>query len=163
MIVSEFLVLSKPNLKKSTEFYIEKSIRDVVSIFETEFINRSIFYDVRIPKNKAIIRGNEDGMKQVFINVLKNSYEALEENGIITVNVTFQDETVSIFISDNGPGMDPETIENLFEPFYTTKTEGYWPRDAYYKKNHRRSRRNDDREEQKKSWNRTTIILPLYK
>ena len=46
------------------------------------------------------------------------------KNGIITVIVTFQDETVSIVIRDNGPGMDPETIENLFEPFYTTKTEG---------------------------------------
>ena len=124
LIVSEFLVLSKPNLKKSTEFYIEKSLRDIVSIFETEFINRSIFFDVQIPKNNAIIRGNEDGMKQVFMNVLKNSYEALEKNGMITVVVTFQDEVVSIFIRDNGPGMDPETINNLFEPFYTTKTEG---------------------------------------
>ncbi len=93
-------------------------------------------------------------MKQVFMNVLKNSYEALEKNGIITVNVTFQDEAVSIFIRDNGPGMDPETIENLFEPFYTTKTRRYRPRDAHYKKNHRRSRRNNNREQQKKSWNR---------
>lgn len=124
LIISEFLVLSKPNLKKSTEFYIEKSLLDVVSIFETEFINRSIFCDVRIPKNNAIIKGNEDGMKQVFINILKNSYEALVKNGVITVVVTFQDETVSIFISDDGPGMDPETIKNIFEPFYTTKTDG---------------------------------------
>lgn len=123
LIVSEFLVLSNPSLKKSTEFYIEKSLLDVLSIFETEFINRSIFCDVRIPKNNAIIKGHEDGMKQVFINILKNSYEALVKNGVITVVVTFQDETVSIFISDDGPGMDPETIEYLFEPFYTTKTD----------------------------------------
>ncbi len=124
LIVSEFLVLSKPNLKNSTEFYIEKSLRDVISIFESEFSNRSIFYDVQIPKNKAIIRGNEDGMKQVFINLLKNSCEALVNNGTITVVVTYQDDAVSIVIRDNGPGMDPETIKYLFEPFYTTKTEG---------------------------------------
>ncbi|MBO0585970.1 ATP-binding protein [Sporosarcina sp. E16_8] len=124
LIVSEFLALAKPNLKKCTEFYIEKSLLDVLSIFETEFITRSIFCDVRIPKNNAIIKGNEDGMKQVFINILKNACEALVKNGVITVVVTFQDDTVSIFISDDGPGMDPETIDNLFEPFYTTKTEG---------------------------------------
>jgi len=124
LIVSEFLLLSKPNLTKSTEFSIEKSLRDVVSLFETEFSNRSIFYDVRIPTNNAIISGNEDGMKQVFINLFKNSCEALGENGIITVIVKSQDKMVSIIIRDNGPGMDSETIENLFEPFYTTKTEG---------------------------------------
>ena len=124
LIVSEFLVLSKPNIKKSNEFYIEKPLREVVSIFEPEFSKRSIFCDVRIPKNNAIIRGNEDGMKQVFINILKNAYEALVKNGIITVIVTFQVEAVSIFIRDDGPGMDPETFNNLFEPFYTTKTEG---------------------------------------
>lgn len=124
LIVSEFLVLSKPNLKTSTELYIEKSLLDVISLFETEFTNRSIFCDVRIPENNAIIKGNEDGMKQVFINLLKNSCEALEKNGIITIVVTIQDETVSVFIRDNGPGMDPETIKNLFEPFYTTKPEG---------------------------------------
>lgn len=124
LIVSEFLFLSKPNLTKSSEFSIEKSLRDVVSLFETEFSNRSIFYDVRIPTNNAIISGNEDGMKQVFINLFKNSCEALGENGIITVIVKFQDKMVSIIIRDNGPGMDSETIENLFEPFYTTKSEG---------------------------------------
>ncbi|MEK4711495.1 two-component system sensor histidine kinase NtrB [Sporosarcina sp. FSL K6-5500] len=124
LIVSEFLVLSKPNLKKFTDFYIEKSLLDVVSIFETEFSNRSIFCDVQIPKNNAIIRGNEDGMKQVFINLFKNSCEALVKNGIITIVVKFQDERVTIFIRDNGPGMNTETIDNLFEPFYTTKAEG---------------------------------------
>lgn len=124
LIVSEFLLLSKPSLTKSTEFYIEKSLRDVVSLFETEFRNRSISYDVRIPNNNVVIRGNEDGMKQVFINLFKNSCEALVKNGIITIIVKFQDEMVSITIRDNGPGMDAETIENLFEPFYTTKTEG---------------------------------------
>ncbi|WP_188006699.1 histidine kinase [Sporosarcina sp. ANT_H38] len=124
LIVSEFLVLSKPNPRTSTEFCIEKSLRDVVLLFEPEFINRCIFFDIQIPKDSAIIMGNEDGMKQVFINLLKNSCEAIVKNGTITVVVTFQDEVVSIIIRDNGPGMDPETINNLFEPFYTTKPEG---------------------------------------
>ena len=63
-------------------------------------------------------------MKQVFINLFKNSCEALVKNGIITIVVKFQDERVTIFIRDNGPGMNTETIDNLFEPFYTTKAEG---------------------------------------
>ncbi|WP_186669361.1 nitrogen regulation protein NR(II) [Sporosarcina sp. BP05] len=163
LIVSEFLVLSKPNLKNSTEFYIEKSLRDIVSIFETEFINRSIFFDVQIPENNAIFKGNEDGMKQVFMNVLKNSYEAIEKNGMITIIVTFQDEVVSILIRDNGPGMDPETIKNLFEPFYTTKTEGTGLGMLITKKIIVDQGGTITVNSKKNHGTETTIILPLYK
>ena len=123
-IVSEFLVLSKPNIKKPALFDIEKPIRDVIQMFEPELFTRSIFITIEIPINIAPIRGNQDGMKQVFINLIKNSIEALKKNGTITVNVTIQEETVFTTISDNGPGMTQETLDNLFEPFYTTKPEG---------------------------------------
>jgi len=123
-IVSEFLVLSKPNIKKSSLFDIEKPIRDVITMFEPELFMRSIFITIEIPKNNTPICGNQDGMKQVFINLFKNSIEALKKNGIITVSVTTQEETLLIIINDNGTGMTQETLDNLFEPFYTTKPEG---------------------------------------
>ena len=123
-IVSEFLVLSKPNIKKPVLFDIEKPIRDVITMFEPELFTRSIFISIEIPKNNTLICGNQDGMKQVFINLFKNSIEALKKNSIITVSVTLQEETVFIIISDNGTGMTQETLDNLFEPFYTTKPEG---------------------------------------
>ena len=50
-------------------------------MFEPEFTQRSIVYESHIPVNTAMISGNEDGMKQVFINLLKNACEALVENG----------------------------------------------------------------------------------
>ncbi|MEK5071333.1 two-component system sensor histidine kinase NtrB [Sporosarcina sp. FSL K6-1508] len=124
LIVSEFLSLSKPNLKTYSEFHIEILLRGIVTMFETEFKNRSIFCDVQIQKNCSLISGNEDGLKQVFINLFKNACEALLKNGIINVIVTFQDKTVTIIIRDNGPGMNQETLEKLYEPFYTTKNEG---------------------------------------
>ncbi len=124
LIVGEFLVLSKPNSKKSSTFFIEQMLREAVAMFELEFSNRSIFCDVQIPKNTALINGYGDSMKQVFINLLKNACEALVNNGIVTVTVTHQEKTVSVFIRDNGPGMDQHTLDNLYEPFFTTKQDG---------------------------------------
>ena len=124
LIMSEFLVLSKPNLKKSTQFFIEQTLRDVVVMFEPEFMQRSIVCDSHIPVNTAMISGNEDGMKQVFINLLKNACEALDENGIMIVTLTRHDTDVFITIRDNGPGMDQQTMDNLYKPFFTTKQEG---------------------------------------
>lgn len=124
LIISEFLVLSKQNLKKTTEFHIENSIEDIVTMFEPEFSNRSICCDVQLSQQTALISGHEDGMKQILINLLKNACEAIVKNGKIIIKVTYKKETVVISIFDNGPGMDDETIDNLFEPFYTTKPDG---------------------------------------
>ncbi len=124
LIVSEFLVLSKPNLKKFNKFFIEQTLRDVLVMFEPEFTQRSIVYESHIPANTAMISGNEDGMKQVFINLLKNACEALVDNGFISVTLTRQDNSVLITIHDNGPGMDQHTLDNLYKPFFTTKQEG---------------------------------------
>lgn len=124
LIVSEFLVLSKPNLKKCTKFSIEQTLSDVVIMFEPEFTQRSIVCESNIPVDPVVINGNEDGMKQVFINLLKNACEALVKNGVITVTLILQDNNVLIAIRDNGPGMDQHKMDNLYQPFFTTKQEG---------------------------------------
>ncbi len=124
LIVSEFLVLSRPNLKKCTMFSIEQTLYDVVIMFEPEFTQRSIVCESNIPADALVINGNEDGMKQVFINLLKNACEALVEDGVITVTLTRKDNNVLITIRDNGPGMDQHKMDNLYQPFFTTKQEG---------------------------------------
>ena len=124
LIVGEFLNLSKPSVQKFTAFSIPKTIREVLTMFEPEFTDRSIRCNLQLPSEDVNLMGNEDGLKQVFINLAKNACEALVNNGIISVIVTHSEETICISIRDNGPGMDQKTIDNLFEPFFTTKDAG---------------------------------------
>ncbi|WP_342509056.1 PAS domain S-box protein [Sporosarcina sp. FSL K6-2383] len=124
LIVSEFLVLSRPNLKKFTAFFIEQTLRDVIVMFEPEFAKRSIACNSSIPANTVTNNGNEDGMKQVFINLLKNACEAIGEKGDITITLTREINSISIIILDNGSGMNQTTLDNLYKPFFTTKLEG---------------------------------------
>ena len=65
-----------------------------------------------------------DKLKQVFINLIDNSIEAVDQNGIIEISSLRDKEnnSVSIFIKDNGSGIDPEL--KIFEPFFTTKASG---------------------------------------
>jgi len=67
-------------------------------------------------------------LKQVFINVLMNSYEAMHGKGKIvikTMRTTFNNRPfVSVSITDTGGGIDPEIIDNVFNPFFTTKETG---------------------------------------
>ena len=77
-----------------------------------------------IPK----IPGNYEELKRAFLNILKNGFEAIGEEGNITVRTKFIPDpapgAVAISFSDNGTGVKKENLKNLFTPFFTTKLRG---------------------------------------
>ena len=101
------------------------------SILLPKQIKASISIDPEIPKVKT----DRNGLKQVFINLVKNAAEAMDKGGEITVTTRFLSESAKIMIdekkripgsielviSDNGPGIDEKIKETLFEPYTTTK------------------------------------------
>ena len=101
------------------------------SILLPKRIEASISIDPEIPK----IKTDPNGLKQVFINLVKNAAEAMDEGGKIIVTTRFVSESAKILIdekkripgsielviSDNGPGIDEKIKETLFEPYITTK------------------------------------------
>lgn len=69
---------------------------------------------------------DEKMIEQVLINLLKNAMEAGEGRDDFRISIRAREEkaNVKIEVTDNGPGISPEVIENIFVPFYTTKKEG---------------------------------------
>ena len=65
-------------------------------------------------------------MSQVFVNLIKNSIEAMEDikNGKIIISIIENKNSVIIKVSDNGSGISPENIKRMNEPFFTTKSNG---------------------------------------
>jgi signal transduction histidine kinase len=63
-------------------------------------------------------------LNQVFMNLLINAAQAIEQRGEITVKVWSSDDAVFVAISDTGSGISPENQDRIFEPFYTTKEVG---------------------------------------
>ncbi|MBU2453692.1 MAG: HAMP domain-containing histidine kinase, partial [Proteobacteria bacterium] len=102
------------------------------SILLPKQIETSISIDPEIP----MVKTDRNGLKQVFINLVKNAAEAMDKGGKITVITRFLSESakimiderkripgsIEIVISDNGPGINEEIKETLFEPYITTKT-----------------------------------------
>jgi signal transduction histidine kinase len=80
-----------------------------------------------IAPDLPVVRGDPSALKQLFLNLLKNAAEALEESGG-TVRVRAarpaDGRGVVVSVSDDGPGIDPAQAERIFEPFFTTKTAG---------------------------------------
>jgi signal transduction histidine kinase len=63
-------------------------------------------------------------IKQVVINLLINAHDAVSKNGEITVKTWHEKNRIYMAVKDNGSGISPEIIHNIFNPFFTTKTRG---------------------------------------
>jgi signal transduction histidine kinase len=61
---------------------------------------------------------------QVLLNMLLNAIQAIDGEGQIVVKLDGLEHYVAVSISDNGPGIPPETLKNIFRPFFTTKGHG---------------------------------------
>lgn len=125
LILEEFLVLSRPQIDTSTEINIGMILTEVLTFFQYEFRQRNITLFLSTTPPDTYIFGNKNQIKQIFINIIKNAIEAIDTDGEITLEIC-EDEHKYIYIciKDNGCGIPPHLLEKIFEPFYTTKTNG---------------------------------------
>lgn len=118
------------DLSELNKVKITKDIVDINMIIE-EIIDSVtlLFGDKNIIINcseldEIYIDGDYNKLKQVFINIFKNCYEAINDNGIINIDTSIEDKMYIIKIKDNGMGMSSETSNKIGEIFYTTKRNG---------------------------------------
>lgn len=100
-------------------------IEDITNNYKLMFDNRNIDFYVDIPDEEIYIYGDYNRLNQVFLNIIKNSIEAIDLNkkSFIKVSVSV-DKSVKVFIEDNGIGMNDYVLSKISEPFYTTKPNG---------------------------------------
>ena len=113
--------LSEPNLKMGD---INQTIYDTLMLFEPELEDRNIIIEVESTDDMPPFPFDPDQIRQVLINLIRNSLNVLEENGRIKI-ITHQDGNQCwIQFIDNGPGIPKEYGEKIFKPFFTTRTSG---------------------------------------
>lgn len=124
-IVGEFLFLSKPTTTAMQERDVKKLINDVVPLIQTQTILSNIQIGMEYESNLPYVYCDENQLKQVFLNILKNATEAMPNGGTIDLKVKKgKAKGVLIQIADQGVGIPKERIPKLGEPFYTTKEKG---------------------------------------
>ncbi|MFP7754678.1 ATP-binding protein [Thermodesulfobacteriota bacterium B35] len=73
----------------------------------------------------AKIRADADGLRQMFVNLMLNAFQAMSGAGVIRISSTVSAEGgVTIVFVDNGPGVEPEIADRIFDPFFTTRDVG---------------------------------------
>lgn len=101
---------------------LTKSTCDLHSLI-TKAIEENKIDGINFEQNLTSVKvyADPERMKQVFSNIIKNAEDAMKNNGTITITTTIEDQNVVITISDCGQGMNAETLENCFDPMFSTK------------------------------------------
>lgn len=125
LIVSEFLILSKPQAIKYEYNDLKQIIHDIVSLMEPQVMAKNTKFLLIFDEDLPLLKCEQNQLKQVFINLLKNAMEAMPNGGGITIEVKMiNHEVVKILVIDEGVGIAKEQIRKLGEPFYSTKENG---------------------------------------
>lgn len=125
LIVSEFLILAKPQAVQFEIRDIRFTIGDVISLLDSEAHLHNIEFESHFYSTPVLVHCEENQLKQVFINVLKNAMEAMPRGGKISLFVGEEDDGGAIIrVEDEGEGIPKDRLEKLGEPFYTNKEKG---------------------------------------
>lgn len=128
LIISEFLMLAKPQATERKEIGFKKMVDDIALLFGPQLNLDNILFTSHFERDDFVVVGEEHHLKQVVINLMKNAVEALEgigRQGRIHMAIeSSSGRSVSLFIKDNGNGIPDESAPLIFEPFYTTKATG---------------------------------------
>jgi signal transduction histidine kinase/CheY-like chemotaxis protein len=118
----------KPIRTESSQ--VSKVIEEVIDLVRTTVEGRSsldgipIKIESHVAEHLPRVNGSPSELRQVFLNLLLNAYEANYQGGEIAIDAAVRDNKVVVTVSDNGPGIATEQLERIFDPFFTTKGPG---------------------------------------
>ncbi|MGN8769765.1 ATP-binding protein [Paenibacillus barengoltzii] len=125
LIVSEFLILAKPQAVQFQIKDVRFTMGDVVSLLDSEAHLHNIEFEVHFSPSPVLVHCEENQLKQVFINLLKNAMEAMPKGGKILLQVEEDDSGFAVLrVIDEGEGIAKDRLQKLGEPFYTNKEKG---------------------------------------
>ncbi len=117
-IIRSILDYSKPSDKEEVE--LKKLLEETLYLLKGR-LPKQIEVKFEIPEDFTIFADPQQ-MKQVFINLFKNAFDALEEReGQILVRGEKTAQETTLYFSDTGPGIPAKVLPNIFDPFFTTK------------------------------------------
>ncbi len=131
-IIRTLLDFSRASENRPETVSVHGLIEDVLDMLEPQRIMKNVRIELALEAPEDSVFADPGRLRQVFLNVLMNAGDALQEPGrvsgeeepVIRVGTRCRGERIETAVSDNGPGIPAEELSRIFDPFYTTKEPG---------------------------------------
>ncbi len=103
---------------------LEEVVGDTVKLIDRQTRFRDIELALALDENLPRVRGDHERLRQLLLNLLFNAADAIGGRGRIEVSASNGGGVVRLSVEDDGPGIDPAIVDQIFDPFVTTKAAG---------------------------------------
>ena len=123
--ISEFLKYSRPANLNLQPLDLRETLRDALRIVEAQGAESGVETRLDANGDAPSVLGDRESLRSLFTNLIINGMQAMEgEGGSLRVGLSSEDGRARVTVSDTGRGIDPEHIDKIFEPYYSTKETG---------------------------------------
>jgi signal transduction histidine kinase len=115
---------TRPRKVNKEPCQINQVIKGTIKIFDNQLKASKVDCKLDLAPELPLVDMDKDQIKQVLINLIKNSLEAMPDGGVLTVSSRREDQSVRILTQDTGQGIPSDKMKSIFSPFFTTKAKG---------------------------------------
>jgi signal transduction histidine kinase len=123
-IVDHFLRLAGPSELDLETLEVPRIVTHVCDLLRPEAAARDIKVTTQIEPSLPAIRADPVRLTQALMNLVINAMQAVERSGCVEVSAAMVEAAILIKVTDSGPGIPQEKVASIFDPYFTTKTEG---------------------------------------
>ncbi len=123
-IVRELVDFSRPPSYQWKYSQVNDIIRAAVGLMKYDGRGKFVTMETQLTPDLPMVRIIEDQLMQVFLNIILNAFDAMEEGGKLTIRSDKENGQINISFEDTGEGIPNENLDRIFDPFFTTKEVG---------------------------------------
>ena len=120
-IIKKILMFSRPMSPRKTRVNLNTLVEEWVGVVESQCSTKGVELSLVLEEKLPEIAGDPYQLNQVLVNLVNNAVDAMPEGGRLTIKTFAKKDSVYLVVQDTGIGMNCETFEKIFMPFFTTK------------------------------------------
>jgi PAS domain S-box-containing protein len=124
-ILTQFLKAIRPSLPNFERGALPEIVAETLTTLAAEITDRQVVVEVEPSDDLPQAWVDRSQVRQAFFNVIRNALQAMAGGGVLRISYATSERMVGAIFQDTGPGMDPERMGDLFQPFETTKASGH--------------------------------------
>lgn len=124
-VVNQLLQFARPAGGRMQSYRLSEVLSGVLLVLEHEARKNGVVIHQDIPPNIPLISAEEGALQEIFFNLIHNGIQAMSSGGTLSITAAMGNTNgLEVRVADTGPGISTDSVDKIFEPFYTTKQTG---------------------------------------